>query len=396
MSAPQPARTDRQSYIDWLRVGAMFLLVFYHTGRLFDYPGWHIKNADLSPVIEGFNRFLDIWHMPLFFLLAGASVWLALANRTPGAFTRERVLRILVPLIFGMLIIVPPQVYIQRIFEGDFSGSFFSWYPHTFQGTFSMDNPASGNLSWHHLWFLAYLFVFSLLLLPLFAYWHNPQRRPLMARLTELLGKPGWLLLPAVPLILVDVTLRPIYGYGNQNLIADWANFLFYILVFFYGFWLVSSSRMLEIIRENRYRALYTAIILILILFVLMVNFFGWPANILDTVYLFLHGPTCWCWLIAIFGIGRELLNFSNRVLRYASDAVLPVYILHQTLIVVFGYYVIQWNTGIAPKYFFIVFTVLAGSLIIYELVRRTGVTLFLFGIKTRKRAVPATQPQIN
>ena len=87
-------QVKRVNYIDWLRVGAMFLLLFYHTGRLFDEGGWHIKNAVLNDGINIFNRFLDIWHMPLFFLLAGASVWFALSHRSAQGFAWERVLRL--------------------------------------------------------------------------------------------------------------------------------------------------------------------------------------------------------------------------------------------------------------------------------------------------------------
>ncbi len=377
--------TDRQYYIDWLRVGAMFLLIFYHTGRLFDEP-WHINNAVLNPAINIFNRFLDIWHMPLFFILAGASVWFALGRRTPGEFVKERTLRLFVPLIFGMLVIVPPQVYFERVFDGDFTGSFLAWYPNTFHGIYSMDNPASGNLSWHHLWFLAYLFVFSLLLLPLFWYFRKENRKLLISRVAGFLARPGAIFLLAIPLIIVNITLRPIYGWGNQNLINDWANFLFYITIFFYGFWLVSDDRMLQVVRQNRYHALIVAIVLSLSMYLSGIGILPLPG----AVWLAVNAIACWCWLLAIIGIGSLLLNFTNRVLKYASEAVLPVYILHQTLIITIGFYVIQWNTGVAPKYFFIAIATLISSLAIYEVVKTNNVTRFLFGLRLRKKSKAA------
>jgi glucans biosynthesis protein C len=377
----QPA--DRQHYVDWLRVGAMFLLLFYHTGRLFDKVPWHIKNAVLNQGIEIFNRFLDIWHMPLFFLLAGASVWFALGHRTPGAFTRERILRIFVPLVFGMLIIIPPQVYTQRIFDGDFAGSFLAWYPHTFQGTYSMSDPSSGNLSWHHLWFLAYLFVFSLLLIPAFWYFKNDKRKSLLSKLGDFLAKPGALFLPAVPLIIVNITLRPIFGWGTQNLISDWANFLFYILIFFYGFLMVSDKRVLLTIQHNKTLSLIVAAVVSFFIYLIKVDILVLPSAY--TIYLTAAAIACWYWLMALIGFGSLLFNVSNAVLKYASDAVLPVYILHQTIIVTLGYFVIQLNTGVAPKYFLMVLATLAISLGIYEIVRRIKLTRFLFGIKIKK-----------
>jgi glucans biosynthesis protein C len=384
------AQVERQNYIDWLRVGAMFLLLFYHTGRLFDEPAWHIKNAVLNEPINIFNRFLDIWHMPLFFILAGASVWFALGKRTAGAFAWERVLRLFVPLAFGMLIIVPPQVYYERIFDGDFTGSFLAWYPNTFHGAYSMDN-ANGNLSWHHLWFLAYLFVFSLLLIPVFRYFHAEKRKPLISRIAGFMEKPGAIFLPSLPLVIFNLTLRPIYGGGNQNLINDWANFLFYITIFFYGFMLVSDSRFLQLIRRYRVTTLIAAIVLSLGIYFLENGIISPPEIVSDIVLLIIYAVACWCWLMAIIGTGSLILNFTNKVLSYATEAVLPVYILHQTIIIVLGFYVIQWNTGVAPKYFFIVLATLAGSLAVYELVRRFNVTRFLFGIKSRKR-----QPAAN
>jgi glucan biosynthesis protein C len=379
-------QVGRQDYIDWLRVGAMFLLIFYHTGRLFDSEPWHIKNAILNPAINIFNRFLDIWQMPLFFILAGASVWFSLGRRAPGEFVKERVLRLLVPLIFGMLIIVPPQVYYQRVFDGDFTGSFLAWYPNTFHGTYSMDNPATGNLSWHHLWFLAYLFVFSLILLPLFCYLRKDNRKYILSNFAEFMVRPGAIFLLAIPLIIINIALRPIFGWGNHNLINDWANFLFYITIVFYGFLLMSNDRMLQVVQRNRFTALIAAVIFSLAIFDDILPLPG-------AVWLAFWAIACWCWLVAIIGVGSILLNFGNRVLRYASDAVLPVYILHQTIIVSLGFYVVRWNTGVALKYFFVAIATLVSSLAIYEVIRRANVTRFLFGMKLLKRSTPAKPP---
>jgi len=327
---------------------------------------------------------MDIWQMPLFFILAGASVWYALGNRTPGAFAKERVLRLLVPLIFGMLIVVPPQVYLQRVFDGDFSGSFLSWYPNTFQGVYSMDDPSTGNLSWHHLWFLIYLFTFSLILLPVFQYFRKEKRAPLVSRIARFMEKPGAIFLPAIPLIVINIALRPTFGWGNQNLIWDWANFLYYMSVVFYGFLIVSDSRIIGVVKRNWLALLVAAGILSS---VIMLSRFDKP-SLPSPAYNALNAAACWCWLIALIGIGSRLLNFTNRVLRYATDAVLPVYIVHQTIIITLGFYIVKWNTSIAPKYFLIGVATLFLSLAIYEVVRRTSVTRFLFGIKSRKHPI--------
>ena len=372
-------KTERQHYIDWLRVGSMFLLVFYHSGRLFDEPGWHLKNAVENQGIEIFNRVLDLWQMPMFFLVAGAAVWFSMGSRGAGAFARERVSRLLIPLIFGILVLVPPQVYLERLFDGDFSGSFWAWYPHTFQGAYSNGDASTGNFSWHHLWFLAYLFVFSMLLIPVFRYFRREDKKPLLDKVAGFFSKKGAILLPAIPLIIIDLLLRDIYGSGNQNLVNDWANFLFYIFVFFYGFIAVSDTRIMQAVKRHFWVAL-GALAVCIFMIVIIDN-----TDLLPQFLMNIFWPLgTWLALLAWTGLAMRVLNFSNKLLEYANNAVLPVYILHQTLIVSIGYFVIQWNWPVAGKYPFIVAGVFISSLLIYEIVRRIGVTRFLFGIKAR------------
>jgi len=389
------AMADRQYYIDWLRAGAMFFLVFYHTGRLFDLEPWHIKSLESSFAIHVFNRTLDVWQMPLFFLLAGASVWFSMGKRSPREFAKERFLRLFVPLVFGSLIIVPPQVYFERILDGDFTGSFLAWYPNTFHGIYQ-NGSAEGNFHWSHLWFLAYLFFFSLILLPLFWHLRREDKSSVISRIAGFLARPGAIFLPAIPLVIYNITLRPIYGYGNHSLISDWANFLFYITIFFCGFLMVANSQITQVIHKNRFTALFAAIICTVVLYLLETGILVLPQTIAGKdwiILLTLYAIDSWLCLLAIMGIGRQLLNFTNRVLRYASGAVLPVYILHQTVIIALGFYVIQWHTAIVVKYFFVAIATLLSSLGIYEIVRRTSVTRFLFGIKTRKRLAPVQMP---
>ncbi len=96
-----------------------------------------------------------------------------------------------------------------------------------------------------------------------------------------------------------------------------------------------------------------------------------------------------WFWLMAILGLGQRYLNADNRVLRYARGASYPFYILHQTVIVVIGFYVVGWTAAVLPKYLVIAACSLVVSLGLYDLlVRRTNVTRFLFGMKPLPRRV--------
>lgn len=247
-----------------------------------------------------------------------------------------------------------------------------------------MDDPTTGNLTFSYLWFLIYLWVFSMILMPLFFYFRKESRKSLLSRLAGFMEKPGAIFLPAVPLIIINILLRPKYGWGNQNLIDDWANFLFYMLIVLYGFLIVSDSRNIQTTRRNSYPALGVAAICTLFIALNRLDIVGAPTPLNMTLY----AVACWSWLIFIISIGSRLLNFTNPVRSYANDAVLPVYILHQSIIVVLAYFIIQWNTPVLLKYFLIGFTTLVSSLAIYEVVRRINVTRFLFGIKTRKKAL--------
>ncbi|NJR57173.1 MAG: acyltransferase [Acaryochloris sp. CRU_2_0] len=167
----------RRYDLDWLRVAATLGVFVFHCLRFFDLGAWHIKNNQLDAIATALVVLLIQWIMPLFFLLSGASIYFAIQSRTAGQFIRERCLRLLIPLLFGIFVLSPPQVYLERLtnplhgvapWNGgwQFSGSFWEFIPYYFQGWYLF----SGNFAWMgiHLWYLLVLFLFSLLLLPLF------------------------------------------------------------------------------------------------------------------------------------------------------------------------------------------------------------------------------------
>ncbi len=186
-------QNERRYDIDALRILATLLLIIYHTGQLFNPSDrWHIQNLELSQFFTHFLGFINQWHMPLFFLLAGSSTYLALQRRTSGQYIGERVKRLFFPLLIGVLVVIPPQLYIERIATWvptrlspiNFSGSFWQFYPHAFECCYN-----EGNLSYHHLWFVAYLFVYSLFLLPLLLYLRRPAGRAFLKKLADFLTR---------------------------------------------------------------------------------------------------------------------------------------------------------------------------------------------------------------
>ena len=380
------AKPSRLYYLDWLRVLAMFSIFFFHNARFFDFDPWHVNNAETSLVPEIFVEFLNLWVLPLFFILAGASVYYALKSRTAGGFAKERTLRILIPIIIlGWFIIAPPQVYLERLTSGEFSGTIFQfYYPHYFDGLYGI----GGNFALvpMHMWFLWLLFIYSLILLPLFL--HNKRTgSSLGSRLATLFENPWTFVVPVLLLALSEVLLGSLGGLISWG--GGW-NHLSYLLFFISGYLMFSNARIQENIKRHAVIALIAALVLQAFHYLL---WFAIKPDLPDSkaVYLGIEifsTLRSWLFIVTILGFGSRYLNFNNRFLRYANEAVLPFYILHQTIILIIGFFVVQWSMGIAPKYFIISTTSFVAIIAIYELlVRRTNILRFLFGMVLKKKA---------
>jgi hypothetical protein len=282
-----------------------------------------------------------------------------------------------------MAVIIPPQVYIERIFRGQFEGSYFSFYLEAFNGSYP-----EGNLSWHHLWFLAYLFVFSLLALPIFKKFLRDRKPAFLKRLMDSMDGRWNLFAPAIPLALYEAVLRPYWPGGNQNLINDWANFASYFTIFVYGFVLMSDQKYQLSIQRHGNKAIILSIVtsLVLLLFDLVGGQLGLSKSVLGTLGLFyrlIWGFSCWFWLVALLSIGARFLNFTNRFLVYSNEAVLPIYILHQTVIVIATFFIIKLSLSILPALTLVTFCAFAGPIIIYDLiVKRIKWIRVLFGMR--------------
>jgi surface polysaccharide O-acyltransferase-like enzyme len=226
MNTSNPSST-RYDFLDWLRVIAIFVLLFFHTGMLFVGWGWHIQNAEVLTELQLPMGILHRLRMPLLFVIAGAGMWFALGNRSGGGLVRERSLRLLLPLVAGMLLVVPPQIYFERLFRGQWDGGYVSFF---FERVLQFQPYPSGNFSWHHLWFVAYLYVYVFLLLPLLLWWRSAKQAV----------KPGaWLYALAIPLVLNEALLKPLYP-ESHKLIGDWYIFNHYFLLTLYGCLLAS------------------------------------------------------------------------------------------------------------------------------------------------------------
>lgn len=373
------ADSIRYDFLDWLRVLAIFVLLFFHTGMLFVGWGWHIENAD---TIAALATPMDIAHrlrMPLLFVISGAGMWFALRSRTGRQVLRERSLRLLLPLIAGMFLIVAPQVYFERLFRGQWNGGYLDFFV---QRVLAFEPYPQGDFSWHHLWFIVYLYVYVMLLLPLMIW----------LRRRQLSVKPGlWLFALGLPLALNEALLRPFFPEAH-TLINDWYTFNHYLLLTLFGILLASSAASWDWLAARRGYALALAV------GVLVLAFAGFESGVIqrDTpADALVANVFTWFALMAFLGYGRRYLSFSNSLLRWSRDASYPVYILHQTIIVACGYYIIQQPWAPWTKYAVVLGATLVSCALLYEaVIRRFAVTRLLFGLKAGSATSPTRASQ--
>lgn len=378
---------QRRHDLDWLRVLAILSVFLFHSIRFFDHWYWHVKNPVTYDAVTLFESFMIVWMMPFVYLISGASIFYAMNKGGVGAFFKDKALRLLVPLTVAVFTYSPLQVYIERITHGQFSGSFFAFLPHYFEGIYLGDGSA-GNFAFigMHMWYVFFLLIYLLIFYPLF-HWMKGSGRGVLDRITNFIASPwiSWLVL-AFPILLLHLFVSDT---GLEAGAGGWP-FLYYPFFLIYGFIIVSSDRLQSNLKRMRWfnlavGALLTATYLILLAF---------PA--LDALEDAL-ADTFWilsaCSLLpTILGFGMQHLNFTNPFHKYASEAVMGFYILHQTVLLVIGYYVVNWAIHDFAKWAVIASMSFIVIMAIYEfLIRRVNVVRWLCGMKPMTKA-PAPQ----
>lgn len=369
----------RRHDLDWLRVLVFGLLIIYHVGMFFVPWGWHIKNNVEYSWLRYPMLFLNQWRLPILFVISGMGTYYALNKRNGLQFSLERLRRLLLPLIIGMLFIVPPQVYIERLWRGHIHMSYLEYWPSTaFTGVYP-----EGNLSWHHLWFLPYLLLFSLLLLPLFLRIKQGGNHKLVKMSRALVKSPVKIFLFILPLFLAEGLLEPFFPVTHA-LIDDFFALVYFGLFFFFGFLLISvQNEFWETVKRKRRYYLLTGILAFSLWMVLI---FSTEDNIYrHFTEAFLKVFNIWAWILCLFGYAATYLNKPSRSLGYANEAVYPFYILHQTITVVAAYFLWDLGWGLALKFSVLLLVTFLGSWVIYEfLIRRWALIRPLFGLKTK------------
>ncbi len=357
----QTPAAPRRYDIDNLRNIAVLLLLVFHTARLFDAERWHIKDAVYTGVADAIVRMMNQWHMPILFLLAGMSLAYALAKRGSLAIARERVTRLFLPLAFGMLVIVPPQVYVERISPQianrqspiNFQGSYLDFQPHVIECCYPQ-----GNFSWHHLWFVCYLFFYSLLALGVIAL----LRRGLAQKLSDWLSEGLRPFLLLAPIVVAELLLRP-YFRSTHDLTTDWANHAHYFYLLLLG-WLIAAHPRLEAAIQALLRpAAFAAIALTFFWLAARDGQITLPRQVMIACRFAGEG----CWLFAFLGFAALKWDRPIRYLTAFSRHAYPFCILHQTVIILLGWALLDWAVWWPVKF---ITVAVASGLISYALCR--------------------------
>lgn len=380
--------TSRQSYLDWLRIMAIIGVLVFHSAMAFVAEWeWHIKNKETSNILMEFNFWLSRFRMPLLFFISGTVCYFMLRKKTGLSFIGLRIRRLLIPLIVGMLVIVPPQIYMERLSQG-FTGNYADFYP----TIFTTGPYPSGNLSWHHLWFILYLFIYDVLFTPVFVWLISDKGKRFLQKLNWLAsGKFIYLLiLPSV----IWYSSMALDHPRTHNLVDDWNSIVYWLLFLLVGFLCIVHPLFMDSIERNRRISLGLAF-----LSIIAINYFrwngiepwdtipGWRSDWRTYGYLALTPVTAWAWVLTAIGYGKKYLNKPHKSLEYLNQAVYPFYILHQTVIVIVVYYVVQTQESILSKYLFTTIVSLIISMtILHVFIRPYGVMRFLFGMKPKQK----------
>lgn len=368
-----PALSTRRNDLDWIRVAAFGLLILYHVTLVYAPYDWHVHSAHTFDWLHEAVLITNPWRLTLLFLVSGAALRLMAARRTPGRTLRDRAERLIPPLIFGTLVLVPIQSWIEAIDKGGFDGTFIDWLVHEF-GPTGLSNGVPVN----HLWFIVYIAVYSLVAVALMT------RPALMARLEGWLVRAtaGWrvLVVPIAYLIVIRIVLFPLFGITNR-LSWDGYNHFLSLGAFLFGFLMVKHEGLWAGLERYRRTAALIALIALPIMMAQAAHpggatWFGVPRAIV-------FGIDQWAVIAAILGYGsRYLRQASGPALRYLVDATFTLYLAHQTVLVVAVWFIRPANLPAPLEATALVGITFGVSLLIYEIVKRIPLIRPLWGLK--------------
>jgi glucan biosynthesis protein C len=387
MSAQISVQEDlgqRRYDLDWVRILAFLLLIFYHVGMYYVTWDWQVKSSQASPNIEPLMQLTSPWRLSLLFLVSGVATGYLLARQGSSNFLGGRSIRLLIPLAFGIVFIVPPQSYFEVVEKVGYGGNYLEFWRlyitgyHGFcRGTDCLLLP-----TWNHLWFVAYLWVYTTILY--LAVRLAPPLIPWMRRLAQRhMAGVGILLWPIAYLAIARLGLVARFP-QNHALLGDWYAHAEYVGVFLLGFALAGTQTTWAALERLRWFSLGFAILgwaAICAYFGAYSDDAAVPPEALRMCMRVVYGAQQWLAIAAVVGFAHRHLCFDNPARRYLTTAIFPVYILHQTVIIVVAHWLKPAHLYPPVEALLLVMVTVSTCFLCYEAIRRMRSLRPLFGL---------------
>lgn len=380
----------RRYDLDWLRVIAFGVLIFYHIGMFYVTWGWHVKSPHMGPAPELLMMLVSPWRLALLFFISGVVVRYAMDKAPLGRFAWRRFWRLFVPVAFGVAVVVMPQAYFQLRQSGAIEPGILAFW----EGYFSFDDHfGTITPTWNHLWYVVYLLVYTMIVAAL-----APVLRPAGDKIAGMSVRAGLaaVALTPLPFLIYRFTVDSAFEV-THNLVNDWANHAHRFTIFLLGFLIANSDGFWRAI-DKATRPALGFVALSVPLFA--TAWFGdnWEkieaAGLADFLRS-LRIVYAWAVIVALCGLARRRLNRDGPMLRYLTNAVFCYYILHQTITVAVGYHLAKIGLSWQAEFLLLVIATVAGCAAGYEVFRRIPGLRFALGIEERRRPLkPAAGPE--
>ncbi|MCP5465322.1 MAG: acyltransferase family protein [Thermotogae bacterium] len=388
---------ERVYYIDWLRVIIILSLIPFHAalsynglGSVYVYDS-SIRENFLRYISEGIfnyqgnlpfiflNMFLSRWFMHILFFISGMSSYYFLKNKSFSLYFTERFKKLFLTAIIGTITLSAFQSYFRARNLWNFEGNFFEFYPNFFNGIFTYFKGA--NFDWGHFWFILYLFVFSVIAIPVFKIINKKEEK--INKFADKFDTFLALFKPLILLVFFECLLRPGWP-GFQNLYNDWANFFMYFILFVYGYIFAMNSKFISNIEKN-IKFSFLVAFSIFVFEIVASNFIliEWKYNFLAVFYAGLRMTEIYFWILFFIGIFKKYMNFTNKYLSYLSRASFAVYIIHFLPVTLIAYALSETEMSSYIKFLIVVIPSYIICFALYELIlKRFKITRIMFGIK--------------
>jgi hypothetical protein len=323
--------------------------------------------------LNAFILIVSPWFMPLMFALAGISTAYALERRTSKQYAAERLTKLFIPFAAGLLLLIPVQTYFAERFHNGYTGGYFQQYILFFTKPTDLSG-YTGGFTPGHLWFILYLFVISLVMLPIIQWYRKGRHKLPTDRMTVPLLLPMFILTSLLSLVL---------NLGGKSV----GYFLGY---FSLGFFILSADAIQRKLEKNRWLLLAAFVALTAVKYIFREDITRYS----DILYGLFHDFVAWLGILSLLGLGKRYLEVGNKVTRYFAEGSFPIYIFHQTVLVAAAFYVFRLTSSVPLQVACIIVLTFIVTVAVYELFRRLPPTRFLFGIKKpapREKTPPPT-----